>query len=163
MRVHACAGLQFLAQAKVMQSDASRILITAYVESDTIPEAINCGEIYRFVSKPFVRKEFLTAVNTVVLLAELRAGMIVARGIANLRGVLLLHEGQVLAEVWINKLHVHNRITPIAPSLFVYARRFGHTVPGHLPTKNHSRRRLFAPMNPCRPMRNRRRGSHETH
>jgi response regulator RpfG family c-di-GMP phosphodiesterase len=55
-----------------------------------------------------------------VLLAELRPGMVIARGIANLRGMLLLPEGQVLTEAWINKLHAHNRITPIAQSLFVY-------------------------------------------
>ncbi len=59
-------GMQFLAQAKLMQPDASRILITAYVELDTILEAINRGEIYRFVSKPFIREEFLATVRTAV-------------------------------------------------------------------------------------------------
>lgn len=56
-----------------------------------------------------------------VLLTELQPGMVVARAISNLRGMLLLHEGQILTEAWINKLHAHNRITPIGQSLFVYA------------------------------------------
>ena len=60
------SGMQFLAQAKLIQPDASRILITAHVELDTILEAINRGEIYRFISKPFVRREFLDAVKTAV-------------------------------------------------------------------------------------------------
>jgi len=59
-------GMQFLAQAKLMQPTASRILITAYVELDTILEAINRGEIFRFISKPFVRGEFLATVRTAV-------------------------------------------------------------------------------------------------
>jgi response regulator RpfG family c-di-GMP phosphodiesterase len=59
-------GMQFLAQAKLLQPDASRILMTAYVELDAILEAINRGEIYRFISKPFVRAEFLATVKTAV-------------------------------------------------------------------------------------------------
>ncbi len=47
--------------------------------------------------------------------------MVIARGISNLRGMLLLPEGQILTEAWINKLHAHDRITPIAQTLFVYS------------------------------------------
>lgn len=65
------SGMQFLAQAKLIQPDASRILMTAYVELDVILEAINRGEIFRFISKPFVREEFLATVKTAVQKYEL--------------------------------------------------------------------------------------------
>ena len=56
-----------------------------------------------------------------MLLRELAPGMVLAKGIYNSRGMLLLPEGQVLTDAWIDKLHAHNRITPIAQSLFVCA------------------------------------------
>ena len=56
-----------------------------------------------------------------VLLAELQPGMVVARGIYTAHGILLISEGQALTEPHIHLLHNHNRITPIAQSLLVYA------------------------------------------
>lgn len=59
-------GLEFLAQAKEIQPDATRILITAVLNLGTVIEAINKGEIYRFVIKPWLREEFLGAVQSAV-------------------------------------------------------------------------------------------------
>jgi response regulator RpfG family c-di-GMP phosphodiesterase len=56
-----------------------------------------------------------------VLLAELRPGMIVARGIYNANGLLLVPDGQRLTEASIDKLNNHNRISAIAHSLMVYS------------------------------------------
>jgi HD-GYP domain-containing protein (c-di-GMP phosphodiesterase class II) len=56
-----------------------------------------------------------------VLLAELRAGMVVAGGIYNANGLLLVPEGQRLTETAIDKLNNHNRINPISQSLLVYS------------------------------------------
>ena len=44
-------GMQFLAQAREVQPNASRILITAVLSLDTVIDAINKGEIYRFIVK----------------------------------------------------------------------------------------------------------------
>lgn len=46
-------GLDFLARAKQAQPDATRILITAVLSLDTVIEAINKGEIYRLITKPW--------------------------------------------------------------------------------------------------------------
>jgi DNA-binding NtrC family response regulator len=46
-------GLEFLAQVKQIQPDATRILITAVLSLDTVIEAINKGEIYRFIVNPW--------------------------------------------------------------------------------------------------------------
>lgn len=59
-------GLEFLAKAKEIQPDATRILITAVLNLSTVIESINKGEIYRFVIKPWLREEFLGAVESAV-------------------------------------------------------------------------------------------------
>lgn len=64
-------GLEFLARAKNVQPDASRLLITAVLTLGTVIEAINSGEIYRFVVKPWLREELLATVRNAVQRHEL--------------------------------------------------------------------------------------------
>jgi len=59
-------GLEFLAQVKQIQPDATRILITAVLSLGTVIDAINKGEIYRFVVKPWLREELLATVRNAV-------------------------------------------------------------------------------------------------
>ncbi len=59
-------GLEFLAQVKKMQPDATRILITAVLSLNTVIDAINKGEIYRFIVKPWLREELLATVRNAV-------------------------------------------------------------------------------------------------
>jgi response regulator RpfG family c-di-GMP phosphodiesterase len=66
-------GLDFLSRAKQMQPDASRMLITAVLSLDTVIEAINRGEIYRFIIKPWLREELLVTVQNAVQRHELLA------------------------------------------------------------------------------------------
>jgi len=55
-----------LAQAREIQPVASRILITAVLSLDTVIEAINKGEIYRFIVKPWLREELLVTIKNAV-------------------------------------------------------------------------------------------------
>ena len=55
-----------------------------------------------------------------VVLADLRPGMVLARGIYTANGLLLIPEGQRLNATYIEKLLNHNRIQPITQSLIVY-------------------------------------------
>lgn len=64
-------GLEFLSQVKEMQPDASRILITAVLNLATVIDAINKGEIYRFIVKPWLREELLVTVKNAVQRYEL--------------------------------------------------------------------------------------------
>ncbi len=64
-------GLDFLAQVKQIQPDATRILITAVLSLGTVIDAINKGEIYRFVVKPWLREELLATVKNAVQRYEL--------------------------------------------------------------------------------------------
>jgi hypothetical protein len=56
-----------------------------------------------------------------VRLAELKPGMVVARGVYTANGLLLVPDGQRLTETFIHKLNHHHRIDPIAQSLLVYS------------------------------------------
>jgi DNA-binding NtrC family response regulator len=60
------SGLEFLAQVRQIQPDASRILITAVLNISTLIDAINKAEIYRFVVKPWSREELLAMVKSAV-------------------------------------------------------------------------------------------------
>jgi response regulator RpfG family c-di-GMP phosphodiesterase len=64
-------GLELLAHASRIQPHATRILITAVVDLDTVIEAINKGEIFRFITKPWLREEFLATVKNGVQRHEL--------------------------------------------------------------------------------------------
>jgi DNA-binding NtrC family response regulator len=60
------SGLEFLAQVRQIQPDATRILITAVLNISTLIDAINKAEIYRFVVKPWSREELLANVKSAV-------------------------------------------------------------------------------------------------
>jgi response regulator RpfG family c-di-GMP phosphodiesterase len=64
-------GLEFLAQVRDIQPDATRILITAVLSLSTVIDAINKGEIYRFIVKPWLREELLATVKNAVQRHEL--------------------------------------------------------------------------------------------
>jgi response regulator RpfG family c-di-GMP phosphodiesterase len=64
-------GLEFLAQVREIQPDATRILITAVLSLATVIDAINKGEIYRFIVKPWLREELLATVKNAVQRHEL--------------------------------------------------------------------------------------------
>lgn len=65
-RMPAMTGLELLGQARQIQPHAIRILITAVLSLDTVIDAINKGEIYRFVVKPWLREELLVTVKNAV-------------------------------------------------------------------------------------------------
>ena len=56
-------GLEFLALARKIQPDATQVLITGVLTLDLALEAVNRGEIFRFISKPFMNAELLVALN----------------------------------------------------------------------------------------------------
>jgi len=64
-------GLELLAQSRQIQPYITRVLITAVVNLDMVVEAINKGEIYRFIVKPWLHEEFLATVKNSVQRYEL--------------------------------------------------------------------------------------------
>jgi response regulator RpfG family c-di-GMP phosphodiesterase len=57
------SGLEFLTQVREIQPNATRILITAVLTLSTVIDAINKGEIFRFIVKPWLREELLETVR----------------------------------------------------------------------------------------------------
>jgi response regulator RpfG family c-di-GMP phosphodiesterase len=64
------SGLEFLTQVRQLQPSATRILITAVLTLSTVIDAINKGEIFRFIVKPWLREELLDTVRAAVLRYE---------------------------------------------------------------------------------------------
>ena len=56
-------GAEFLSRAKLMQPDSMRILITAAHDFSAAVDAVNNGEIFRILSKPWNRGELLACVR----------------------------------------------------------------------------------------------------
>ncbi len=64
-------GLDFLIESRRLRPHSSRILITAVLALPTIVDAINKGEIFRFVAKPWLREELIATVRNAVQRHEL--------------------------------------------------------------------------------------------
>ncbi len=64
-------GLDFLIESRRIRPKSSRILITAVLALPTIVDAINKGEIFRFVAKPWLREELVATVRNAVQRHEL--------------------------------------------------------------------------------------------
>jgi response regulator RpfG family c-di-GMP phosphodiesterase len=62
-RMPEMTGLDFLTECKKRQPQASRILITAVLSLPTIIDAINKGEIFRFIAKPWLREELTATIR----------------------------------------------------------------------------------------------------
>jgi response regulator RpfG family c-di-GMP phosphodiesterase len=51
-RMEATTGIEFLARARKMHPKAVRMVLSGYTGLDSLTEAINRGEIYKFFTKP---------------------------------------------------------------------------------------------------------------
>ena len=56
-RMPRMSGLEFLQRARAVAPDAVPIILTAYQDADVLIEAINQGDIYRYLTKPWDAKE----------------------------------------------------------------------------------------------------------
>ena len=52
-RMPEMTGVEFLEKAKNVQPNATRILLTGYTDLDSVIGAVNRGQIYRYVAKPW--------------------------------------------------------------------------------------------------------------
>jgi response regulator RpfG family c-di-GMP phosphodiesterase len=65
-RMPEMTGLDFLMESRRICPNSSRILITAVLALPTLIDAINKGEIFRFVAKPWLREELVLTVRNAV-------------------------------------------------------------------------------------------------
>lgn len=62
-RMPGMMGVELLDHVRMLQPDATRMLVTGVLDLDAVVESINKGEVYRFILKPWLREELLTSVN----------------------------------------------------------------------------------------------------
>ncbi len=62
-RMRPIDGLEFLKIARQMQPRSSRLMVTGFTDVQLMVDAINDGQVSRFLVKPFVREELLCAVR----------------------------------------------------------------------------------------------------
>lgn len=65
-RMPVMMGVEFLNEVKANHPDVIRILFTGYTDFPMVEEAINQGEIYRFISKPWKTTELLATVRQAI-------------------------------------------------------------------------------------------------
>lgn len=52
-RMPGMTGVEFLSQVKEIYPDTVRIVLSGYTELNSVTDAINCGAIYKFLTKPW--------------------------------------------------------------------------------------------------------------
>lgn len=62
-RMPGMTGLELLEQVQILAGPVVRILITAYTDIDLVIKAINRGNVYRYVTKPYKEEELRIAIN----------------------------------------------------------------------------------------------------
>jgi diguanylate cyclase (GGDEF)-like protein len=62
-RMPGMSGIEFLARARVMHPQAVRMVLSGYTGLDSVTEAINQGEIFKFLTKPWEEAELLDAIR----------------------------------------------------------------------------------------------------
>jgi len=62
-RMPMMTGVEFLAKVKELYPDITRIVLSGYSDIDTITEAINEGNIYKFIAKPWDDEQIKTTVK----------------------------------------------------------------------------------------------------
>lgn len=65
-------GTEFLEKAKTIQPQALRILLTGYSDIEAVIEAINSGEVYRYLTKPWEPADLLSTVDQAIAKLELQ-------------------------------------------------------------------------------------------
>lgn len=64
-------GAEFFEQAKALAPDTLRYLIAGHADIKAVTSALNKGAIHRYISKPWIEKEFVEAVKKGLELFEL--------------------------------------------------------------------------------------------
>jgi response regulator RpfG family c-di-GMP phosphodiesterase len=65
-RMPGMCGLELMGHVRALHPNTSRVLLTGVLSLDTLVGAINEGEIFRFVAKPWLRAELLATVDNAV-------------------------------------------------------------------------------------------------
>jgi len=102
-RMPEMTGIQLLKQVKERWPQTVRILLSGYTEIEDLLSAINEGEVYRFVSKPWDNQAFLNLLKNSVEKSHILTGF--SSLVEKLRAVKADYEIEASADLDQNKLH----------------------------------------------------------
>lgn len=71
------SGVQFLSESREIVPDAIRILLTGYTDIESVIEAVNTGEVYRYMTKPWDPVDLVNTVQKAAEKIELRSELAV--------------------------------------------------------------------------------------
>jgi len=71
-RMPTADGVTYLQFAKQRQPDATRLVLSAYGDRESMIKAINQAEVHRYLSKPWEDHEVVTAIRSAIDLFELK-------------------------------------------------------------------------------------------
>lgn len=71
------SGVQFLSESRAYAPDAIRILLTGYTDIESVIEAVNTGEVYRYMTKPWDPVDLTNTVQKAIEKLELRSELII--------------------------------------------------------------------------------------
>lgn len=117
-RMPEMCGTEFLQQVKARKPDTIRVVLSGYAEADVIVSAINQGEVYRFVAKPWQDEALKTTIRQCFTQYE------------------LLQENRRLTEqtqMQLGQLQNLNRLLEASVDLRTTSLQFAQEVLDHLP------------------------------
>lgn len=62
-RMPVMEGVEFLAKAKVLSPDTTRVMLTGYADINAVTAAVNQGAIYRYITKPWEDETLLSVIR----------------------------------------------------------------------------------------------------
>lgn len=62
-RMPEITGIELLKKTVVLRPRMVRIILTGYTDIDALVEAINCGQVYRYVTKPWSNEELILTIR----------------------------------------------------------------------------------------------------
>ena len=71
------SGVQFLSESREIVPDAIRILLTGYTDIESVIDAVNTGEVYRYMTKPWDPVDLVNTVQKAAEKLDLRSELIV--------------------------------------------------------------------------------------
>ena len=95
-RMPAMTGIELLQKTVPLRPRMVRIILTGYTDVDALVEAINCGQVYRYVGKPWNNDELKLTVKRALEHYETNKTYY-ELGLANQRLASTIHEIQRIA------------------------------------------------------------------
>jgi serine phosphatase RsbU (regulator of sigma subunit) len=71
-RMSDMGGIEFLQKILTLHPDSMRMIMTASVDNDAIIQAINKGNIYRYVSRPWIREDLKLSIDSAMEVYNLK-------------------------------------------------------------------------------------------